>query len=307
MLQNYDGEDTPHSMDFMSTEEEKEIAMLPEFLQETENNHSDLLHGIQPLSWTPNKNSNPDNGETVSVYNTMDDGVQTPNVANNETFTNECEELSTSNTVENNANSIQGRRVVDVLYMFSEISRMCKHDSLFNCTFSDMNLLKEERKGMLSIFHFECAMCGKKDTIHSENTGNPKMDVNDAWVSGMIMSGQGYSQMRTITATLDMPCMSKETFQSRQNKLYSAIHDVAWQKMEAAGKEEAELAIKAGDVGDDGIPTIAVVTDGAWCKRSFGSNYNALSGVVSKIRDVSICEIICSQFVVGFFYYRLAL
>ncbi|KAJ8883152.1 hypothetical protein PR048_014992 [Dryococelus australis] len=50
--------------------------------------------------------------------------------------------------------------------------------------------------------------------------------------------------------------------------------------MEAAGKEEAVLAIKAGDLCDPGIPIITVITDGDWCKRSFGSNYNALLEVM---------------------------
>lgn len=48
-----------------------------------------------------------------------------------------------------------------------------------------------------------------------------------------------------------------------------------------AGKEERDLAIQNGHVDDDGIPYITVVVDGAWSKRSYGHNYNALSGVVS--------------------------
>lgn len=47
------------------------------------------------------------------------------------------------------------------------------------------------------------------------------------------------------------------------------------------GKVEAELAIKAGDINFDGVPVITVVADGAWSKKSYKKNYNALSGVVS--------------------------
>ncbi|KAJ8868217.1 hypothetical protein PR048_032026 [Dryococelus australis] len=47
-----------------------------------------------------------------------------------------------------------------------------------------------------------------------------------------------------------------------------------------AGEEEADVAIQAGEVDDDGIIVIAVVTDGAWSRRSHGTNYNVLSGVV---------------------------
>ncbi|KAJ8875570.1 hypothetical protein PR048_023466 [Dryococelus australis] len=58
--------------------------------------------------------------------------------------------------------------------------------------------------------------------------------------------------------------------------------------MQTAGEEEAALATQAGDLDDDGIPVIAVVTDGAWRRRSYGTNYNALSGVLYFISTVSV-------------------
>ncbi|KAJ8892921.1 hypothetical protein PR048_005502 [Dryococelus australis] len=39
----------------------------------------------------------------------------------------------------------------------------------------------------------------------------------------------------------------------------------------------AIIAIQAGEVDDVGVSVIAVVTDGAW-SRSYGTNYNVLSG-----------------------------
>jgi len=58
---------------------------------------------------------------------------------------------------------------------------------------------------------------------------------------------------------------------------------IAWDATEEATKEEAKIALDNGDVSKDGIPMISVVVDGAWSKRSYRSNYNALPGVVSKI------------------------
>jgi len=58
---------------------------------------------------------------------------------------------------------------------------------------------------------------------------------------------------------------------------------VALEGMLLAGKEEGGLAIERGDVDQYGRPKIAVVVDGAWSKRSYRTNYNALSGVVSII------------------------
>jgi len=48
----------------------------------------------------------------------------------------------------------------------------------------------------------------------------------------------------------------------------------------AASIEERELALEAGEVDENGIPMCTVVADGQWCKRSYKTMYNALSGVV---------------------------
>lgn len=46
-----------------------------------------------------------------------------------------------------------------------------------------------------------------------------------------------------------------------------------------AGKEEKRLAIEQGDIDTDGTPYITVITDGSWGKRSYGTNFNSISGV----------------------------
>lgn len=38
--------------------------------------------------------------------------------------------------------------------------------------------------------------------------------------------------------------------------------------------------MKEGYIDGDGIPMITVVTDGVWCKRSYKTKYDALSGVI---------------------------
>jgi hypothetical protein len=46
-----------------------------------------------------------------------------------------------------------------------------------------------------------------------------------------------------------------------------------------AAKQKRALAVKACDLEVAGIPYISVIVDGAWCKRSYKTNYNASSGV----------------------------
>ena len=48
--------------------------------------------------------------------------------------------------------------------------------------------------------------------------------------------------------------------------------------MQAAGKQERELAIHQGSF-HQGIPAITVVVDAGWSKRTHKHTYNALSGV----------------------------
>ncbi|KAJ8871491.1 hypothetical protein PR048_027813 [Dryococelus australis] len=119
--------------------------------------------------------------------------------------------------------------------------------------------------------NFECRGSFKRNTHGHKGS----------WVSSTLASGQGYVQMRDITSILEIPCMTKDTFLKHQMSLSSLIQDAAWQEMESAGREEVELAISSESVDGNGIPVITVITDGAWCKRSFGSSYNAFSGVVS--------------------------
>ncbi|KAJ8866414.1 hypothetical protein PR048_032257 [Dryococelus australis] len=77
-----------------------------------------------------------------------------------------------------------------------------------------------------------------------------------------------------------------DDLEQRINNAYAAVRhnpaiferlrqsmEVSWQKVQAAGEE------KAGDVDDDGIPVIAVITTCACSRRSYVTNHNVLSGL----------------------------
>lgn len=80
-----------------------------------------------------------------------------------------------------------------------------------------------------------------------------------------------------------MPNMSNPLYQKIHNDLIKHTENTALEAMEMAGKEEARLAVEENNVNENGIPLITVVADGTWSKRSYKSNYNALSGVRSII------------------------
>lgn len=75
--------------------------------------------------------------------------------------------------------------------------------------------------------------------------------------------------------------MSNPLYQKIHNDLIKHTKNASLEAMEIAGKEEARLAIEENNVNEDGIPLVTVVADGTWSKRSYKSNYNALSCAVS--------------------------
>lgn len=173
---------------------------------------------------------------------------------------------------------IDGRRIVDIKYIFETISKI-KHEP-FGCNFSNLCLIKECRSGFYSKFVFKCKVCNKQDVVSSECPKN-SLPINLAMVTSTINTGQGFSGLEQFSAILNIPCMSNPTYQKLHEEVGKQIEAISWKATEEAAKEEAQLAYDNGDISKDGIPMISVVADGAWSKRSYRSNYNALSGVVS--------------------------
>lgn len=145
-----------------------------------------------------------------------------------------------------------------------------------------MSLISEKIEGLQSVFSFRCSVCNIIEVVRSEDP-NDDINSNTVAVLGAISMGIGYSQLSELLATMDIPNMSNKTYTKYHCKISSTISEQNEQIMKSAGEEEAKLAIQSGDVDQDGIPIISVIVDGAWSKRSYRTNYNALSGVVSYI------------------------
>ncbi|CAH1109132.1 unnamed protein product [Psylliodes chrysocephalus] len=178
---------------------------------------------------------------------------------------------------------LTGRRIVDILFLFKQIVDE-KSTGLFGCDITDMEVINEVRKGFMSTFTFKCKMCGITKQIYSEDPKNfsgttDSIDINSALTLGAVSTGIGYSTFAKIAAAINMPMIAEKTYVHYHEKVADAIYSTATQVMEEAGREEAELAKRLGEVDGNGIPFITVVADGAWSKRSYNVNYNASSGV----------------------------
>lgn len=87
-----------------------------------------------------------------------------------------------------NFSILEGRRIVDINYLFTQIHQS-RHDK-FDCSFIDMEFKSELRKRYISMFTFECTMCGTISKISSENPNDTKyLGINQAVINGTLAIG----------------------------------------------------------------------------------------------------------------------
>ncbi|KAI4455781.1 exonuclease phage-type/recb c-terminal domain-containing protein [Holotrichia oblita] len=156
------------------------------------------------------------------------------------------------------------------------------HGPLGSCNFSHMSFISEQQKGAVSVFTFKCNMCRiDKKISTAEKTHQPssELELNKTLVLAAISVGTGYSQLQQQLAILNIPGFSQRRYQKCQEEVSEKILETSLECMVAAGREESELARQVGDVDKDGYPLISVIADGAWSKRSYKTDYSALSGV----------------------------
>lgn len=131
---------------------------------------------------------------------------------NTKLLTEVVEQENNSTEVNNSFDSLNGRRLVNIRYIFESIQSI-KHQG-FDCTFRDLEFTKEKRKGFFSTFCFTCKLCGSKETINSEDpSDNVNINANMAVVSAVVNTGQGYGQLEEFAATLNMPVISNRMYQ----------------------------------------------------------------------------------------------
>lgn len=177
--------------------------------------------------------------------------------------------------------TLSGKRIVDINYFINQLQTFNKHGP-FGCNISDMKLISEKRKGLISGITMKCSMCNYTATLWTEDLNdNKNMNTNSAAVAGIVKIGGGFANLEEFMSTLNIPPMSLNTFSQQNDKISDAWELTAIKEMEIAANEEKEIAIERGDVDLDGIPLLTVIVDGSWAKRSYKTNYASLSGVVS--------------------------
>lgn len=186
---------------------------------------------------------------------------------------------------------LSGRRIADMKYVFQQVWEIDKHSPAFDCRISNLKLLNETSQNLSHKWRFQCGMCHEKFIIYSDKSIDPRfskdsnnsLSVLTAAVSGVIASGNGQTVLDKILSYMEIPPVGTATYTKVSDKVNKSFIKAAEEEMLRAGKKEAELAERFGDVGADGIPHIRVTADGCWSRRSFGTNYASLGGVATII------------------------
>jgi len=92
-----------------------------------------------------------------------------------------------------NGAKLEGRRIVDLKHIFQSLQSI-QHLG-FDCSFRDLEFVRENRKGYYSTFQFNCKVCGSKEQIDSENVKGENVNINMAIVSTTVNAGQGYRKV----------------------------------------------------------------------------------------------------------------
>ena len=119
-------------------------------------------------------------------------------------------------------------------------------------------------------------------------------------VLGAMATGGRAATLSSWLSTMGIPSMTKATFTATERLISDALKSTLVEKMVEAGNLERDMAIARGDT-HQGIPSITVVADGGWSKRSHKHSYNAKSGVavifgheIRKLLFLSVRNKFCS-------------
>lgn len=174
---------------------------------------------------------------------------------------------------------IEGHRIVDMCFLHQQYVELSKHGERLDCKLESLVIVGEQRTGFRSTLQLYCENCHAQLQLSTSRVDGPLKNINSSIVSATVSAGIGYSQLEEITSIVEIPCMADKTYMEISEELKAHINEVSMEELKAAGREEARLAREDGDLHTDGTPMITVVTDGAWARRSYGTNFASNSGV----------------------------
>ncbi|KAJ8886172.1 hypothetical protein PR048_012381 [Dryococelus australis] len=115
----------------------------------------------------------------------------TPITANEQEFTSHKYEQDNNEPLTTTTDiMLEGRRMVNIQYLIDSIKQISRHKQ-FNCTFSDMSIINEQRLEFCILITLKCKFCNITETLRTEcvEKSAELLIVNPTAVSGVISIG----------------------------------------------------------------------------------------------------------------------
>ena len=182
---------------------------------------------------------------------------------------------------------LQGSRIINLEKLAPFIASISTHSKM--CQLGTISPTGETyRGGLASIISEKCSGCQTEMAFPTSSkvasqSGSQRWECNVAAVWGQMATGGGHAPLVEVMSVLGIPVMSKKSFIATEKEIAGKWWASLEEKMRAAAEEEKKLALKRGSF-HEGIPSITVIVDGRWCKRTHKHSYNAKSGVGIIIR-----------------------
>lgn len=148
--------------------------------------------------------------------------------------------------------------------------------------------MNEKSDGLNSKIAFKCKNCNIIEYIYTCGSDNSEMSINYSAVLATISVGNGFTQLKKFMANLNIPPMTQYLYNNTHMILSKDIKNTAKKTMEDAAEDEKLKAVELNHIDPiSGCPMITVVADACWSKRSYRTNYSALSGAATIIGNFS--------------------
>ena len=175
---------------------------------------------------------------------------------------------------------INGSRIINLDQLCESIDILTSHSA--ECGGKCVIEGETMHSGLAVILQASCTKCHKLFHIRTsprvQTEKGKKLSVNIGAVLGEMTTGGGLSQLNTTLAMMDVPGMHRKMFTEMEEFIGSEMMEQLSDSMRHAAEEEKENAILS-ERFHQGVPSITVVVDGGWSKRSHKHSYNAKSGV----------------------------
>ncbi|GFT39837.1 uncharacterized protein TNCV_4869851 [Trichonephila clavipes] len=111
------------------------------------------------------------------------------------------------------------------------------------CYATGLKLAEDSKEGLCSNLCVACS-CGFMTGFTSTPKENKKFSLNTLLVFGLRLIGRGFTAGKKLLCTLNLPCISKNTFRAHELKLLEAVQLCSEENMKAASKEVQSLKKK---------------------------------------------------------------